>query len=99
MKIIPQDTHPSQWSICENCEAECTEIFPASRGVFSFYVRWADEYGKRNLCHGSKVTVLDQSKVGCLIVIHEAADNLVTFVAVFIGVFRSIRLKKGVSLH
>ena len=33
-------------------------IFPASRGRFSFCVRWIDKYGRRHLCHGSKFTVL-----------------------------------------
>ena len=33
----------------------------------------------------------------CLMVIHEAAGNLVTFVAVLIGVFRRIRLTEFVS--
>ena len=34
----------------------------------------------------------------CLIVIHEAAGNLVSFVAVLIGVFRRIRLtRRGFS--
>ena len=31
---------------------------PASRGLFSFCVRWTDEYAKRDPCHGSILIVL-----------------------------------------
>ena len=31
-------------------------VFPAGRGLFSFCVRWADEYGKRDFCHGFLAT-------------------------------------------
>ena len=33
-------------------------LFPANRSLFFFCVRWADEYGKRHLCHGSKLTLI-----------------------------------------
>ena len=33
-------------------------VFPESRGLFSSCVRWADEYGKRNLCHGLTLTLI-----------------------------------------
>ena len=36
-------------------------IFPASRRLFSFSVRWADEYGKRDFCHESKLTSIQPS--------------------------------------
>ena len=34
-------------------------MFPASKGIFSLCVRRADEYGRRDLCHGSKLIVLN----------------------------------------
>ena len=40
-----------------------------------------------------------RAKTGCLIVIHEAADNLATFVAVLFGVLEESSLQEGVSLH
>ena len=34
-------------------------LFSASRGFFSFaFAAWADEFGRRDLCHGSKLTVI-----------------------------------------
>ena len=34
------------------------KVIPGSRGLVSFCVLWADEYGKIDLCHGLKLTAL-----------------------------------------
>ena len=44
-------------NLLHNCVHQF-QSFPAGRTPFPFYGRWADKYGKRELCHVSKLIVL-----------------------------------------